>query len=555
MERMLCEATISWRDERPDARQRARPLAEPLRCLANPMMTIPEFLTAAPRHLFFTGKGGVGKTSLACASAVVLADKGRRVLLVSTDPASNLDAVLGAKLANQPTPVTGVGNLCAMNIDPEQAARDYRERTLAPYRGIAPPDKLKLLEERLSGACTIEVASFDEFALLLTDSDKTGEFDHVIFDTAPTGHTLRLLELPAAWTGFLESAPGEVSCLGPLSGLKTAHERYARAVAALADGKLTATVVVARPDRVALLEAARTSRELHGQSMDNQLLAINGVFHATDRSDPLATAFERRQARALAQIPEELAGLPRADVPLLGINIVGFDALRSLFARPQRADASPAGADRPAARRRIAGGPRRGARAVRARPRHGHGQGRGRQDDGRGRRGHRSLAKRGIAGAPHDDRSGPAHHGRRCSPRSPACGSATSIPKQEARRYRDACWIRRARDLSAEKLALFNEELKSPCYEEVAVFQAFSRIVIVVARKGFVVRRYGADRPYAAAARHRRRLPPPDDAAGRRGSAAHSHAAHAAAGSGTHEGSDRRLAGNDAGARSKRPTG
>ncbi len=304
------------------------------------MTGIPEFLTTAPRHLFFTGKGGVGKTSLACASAVLLADNGQRVLLVSTDPASNLDAVLGTELANSPTPITGVPNLQAMNIDAEQATRDYRERTVGPYRGVLPPHELMLLEERLSGACTVEVAAFDEFALLLSDPDRTEQFDHVIFDTAPTGHTLRLLELPAAWTGFLESAPGDVSCLGPLSGLKTQRERYARTVGALADPKLTAIMLVARPERVALMEAARTSAELRGQAMTNQLLVINGVFHATDRDDRLAAAFERRGAEALSQIPEDLARLPRTEIPLLGSNIVGLDALRSMFA-PRSEQMSP----------------------------------------------------------------------------------------------------------------------------------------------------------------------------------------------------------------------
>ena len=265
------------------------------------MISILEFLTTAPRHLFFTGKGGVGKTSLACASAVSFAERNKRVLLVSTDPASNLDTVLGTKLANSPTPVIGVPLLHAMNIQPEQAAREYRERIVGPYRKILPPQEdLALLEERLSGACTVEVASFDEFALLLTNPQNARAFDHVIFDTAPTGHTLRLLELPAAWTGFLENAPGEVFCLGPLSGLKTQRERYARTVRALSDPDVTTTVLVARPDRVALLEAARTSIELRGQGMQNQLLVINGIFHASDRHDLLLSPyFERRQMEAL----------------------------------------------------------------------------------------------------------------------------------------------------------------------------------------------------------------------------------------------------------------
>ncbi len=167
----------------------------------------PEFLGRAPRHLFFTGKGGVGKTSLACASAVLLGDAGRRVLIVSTDPASNLDAVLETQLGARPRAINGATGVEGMNINPEQAALDYRERTVAPYRGVLPEAEVALLHERLSGACTIEVAAFDEFALLLSDPDRTAAYDHIFFDTAPTGHTLRLLELPAAWTGFLERRP------------------------------------------------------------------------------------------------------------------------------------------------------------------------------------------------------------------------------------------------------------------------------------------------------------------------------------------------------------
>jgi arsenite-transporting ATPase len=267
---------------------------------------------------------------------------GRKVLIVSTDPASNLDAVLGTALTSRPTPVAGLPSLLGMNIDPEESARDYRERTVGPYRDVLPAHEIALLEERLSGACTVEVAAFDEFALLLGDSERTESFDHVIFDTAPTGHTLRLLELPAAWTGFLDRGMGDTSCLGPLSGLKAQRERYAQTVAALADPGRTVMVLVARPERGALVEAARTTGELRAQGMSNQHLVINGVFHAVGSADPLAVAFERRGQATLAVMPPALTELPRTEIALRPQNIVGLDALRRLFVSvdPSEAPAS-----------------------------------------------------------------------------------------------------------------------------------------------------------------------------------------------------------------------
>ena len=448
------------------------------------MINLPDFLAAAPRHLFFTGKGGVGKTSLACASALRLATGGRRVLLVSTDPASNLDAVLGTRLENKPTPVAGVPNLLAMNIDPDQAAREYRERTVEPYRGMLPAQEVKLLEERLSGTCTVEVAAFDEFALLLSDEEKTQQFDHVIFDTAPTGHTLRLLELPAAWTGFLETAPGDVSCLGPLSGLKTQHDRYARTVSALADPKLTAIVLVARPERVALMEAARTSAELRRQLMTNQLLVINGVFAAADRGDPLAAAFERRGAAALARMPEEIASLPRAEVPLHGANIVGLDALRSMLTpQPRATVGAPGPVTLPPGILRLAdlvgelGVSDHGLIMV---------MGKG----GVGKTTVAAAVATAIAqsGTPvHLTTTDPAQHiWETLQSDLPGLRVGYIDPKREVAHYRERMLATARSTLAAEKLALLEEELKSPCYEEVAVFQAFSRIV-TGARKELVV--------------------------------------------------------------------
>ena len=241
---------------------------------------MPALIDRPPRILFFTGKGGVGKTSAACATAIALADAGRRVLLVSTDPASNLDEVLGVALGASPTVVPGVPGLSALNIDPDEAARAYRERVVGPYRSVLPAAAVASIEEQLSGACTVEIAAFDEFSKQLGDADATREFDHVIFDTAPTGHTLRLLKLPAAWSTFIDRNVGGTSCLGPLSGLKAQHALYAASHAALRDRERTTLILVARPDTPSLTEAERTRSELHELGLQNVRLILNGVFHA-----------------------------------------------------------------------------------------------------------------------------------------------------------------------------------------------------------------------------------------------------------------------------------
>jgi arsenite/tail-anchored protein-transporting ATPase len=218
-------------------------------------MDQPEFLNRATRILFFTGKGGVGKTSLACSTAVALADRGKHVLLVSTDPASNLDEVLEMRLSGEPIEVPGTRGLHALNIDPEAAAHAYRDRVIGPFKGVLPKSALDSMSEQLSGACTVEIASFDEFTKLLGDETKTADYDHLIFDTAPTGHTLRLLKLPAAWTGFIEKNTTGNSCLGPLAGLRRQKEVYDASIKALSDSDTTMLVLVSRPEQSALAEA------------------------------------------------------------------------------------------------------------------------------------------------------------------------------------------------------------------------------------------------------------------------------------------------------------
>jgi arsenite-transporting ATPase len=229
----------------------------------------------ATRYLFFTGKGGVGKTSLSCSTAISLADQGKRVLLVSTDPASNLDDVLGLELGPEPQAIPGVPGLTAANLDPEAAAAAYREKVVGPYRGLLPEAAITSMEEQLSGACTVEIAAFNEFAGLLGNPEATAVFDHVIFDTAPTGHTLRLLSLPSAWEGFIQTNTTGTSCLGPLAGLQEQRALYQASVRALADGGLTTLLLVSRPDRASLTEAARASHELAELGLRNQQLLLN----------------------------------------------------------------------------------------------------------------------------------------------------------------------------------------------------------------------------------------------------------------------------------------
>ncbi|WP_051321415.1 arsenical pump-driving ATPase [Chrysiogenes arsenatis] len=290
-----------------------------------------EWLYNAPRNLFFTGKGGVGKTTTATATAIALAGNGADVLLVSTDPASNLDEVLGVHLTNAPCAIAAVPHLFAMNIDPEAAAAAYRERIVGPYRGILPEAALVSIEEQLSGACTVEIAAFDEFTKLIGNRELSGRFAHIVFDTAPTGHTLRLLELPAAWSDFLANNAGGTSCLGPLSGLGAQKELYQGTRAALADPAQTLVVVVARPEVATLDEAARAAAELAALDITHQMLVINGIFRCQHGSDAVARALSQRAAAALASVPAALRDLPRVELPLSSRPLLGIDALRGFF--------------------------------------------------------------------------------------------------------------------------------------------------------------------------------------------------------------------------------
>ena len=445
-----------------------------------------DILTQPTRHLFFTGKGGVGKTSLACATAISLADTGKRVLLVSTDPASNLDEVLGVQLGQTPSAIPGVPRLMAFNIDPEATARDYRERMVGPYRGILPKAAITSMDEQLSGSCTVEIATFDEFAKLLGDRQATQKFDHVIFDTAPTGHTLRLLTLPSAWSGFLANNPTGTSCLGPLAGLKAQQQLYQQTVRSLGDPALTTLVLVARADVAAFTEAARTSIELSALGVSNQHLIINGVFHATNPLDPVAQAMQRRGEQALAQLPTELASLPRTTVPLASFSVLGVQTLRALAAGQlcnatfsdraiNQGDELPPGT-LPEFIEEIAG---RGRGVV--------------LTMGKGGVGKTTvaaaiavaLADRGFA--VHLSTTDPAAHVAATLNGTPPILQVSRIdPQAEVAAYTAEVMATAGATLDEHGRALLEEDLRSPCTEEIAVFRAFAAAVDG-GRGGFVV--------------------------------------------------------------------
>ncbi len=443
------------------------------------------FLSQATRVLFFTGKGGVGKTSLSCATAIALARQGKSVLLVSTDPASNLDEVLGAALRSQPTGIPGVPGLFALNIDPEAAAKSYRERVVGPFRGVLPDSAINSMEEQLSGACTVEIAAFDEFTKLLGDPEATNQFDHIIFDTAPTGHTLRLLKLPAAWTGFIANNTTGTSCLGPLSGLQTQQAMYESSLRILADTSITTLVLVSRPELLALAEADRTRLELAELGLTNQLLALNAVFVASDKNDLAAQALEQRGKEALAGAPAGLTALPRIEVPLLPFAPMGVHNLSRVFDGEAQAETLPKVAEM--RRTRLAASLSTLVDEIEK-------MGRGVvMTMGKGGVGKTTVAAAIAVELAH--RGHPVH----LSTTDPAAHIAATVdgavpglstsridPVVETRRYTSEVIAKSAPQLDAQGLALLEEDLRSPCTEEVAVFRAFAQTV-ARGEHGFVV--------------------------------------------------------------------
>jgi arsenite-transporting ATPase len=438
-------------------------------------MATMKFLDQPPRFLFFTGKGGVGKTSIACATAIQLADSGRRVLLVSTDPASNVGQVFDVSIGNTITTIENVPGLSALEIDPQAAASAYRDRIVGPVRGVLPEAVVKSIEEQLSGACTTEIAAFDEFTALLTDPSLTADYEHIVFDTAPTGHTIRLLQLPGAWSGFLETGKGDASCLGPLAGLEKQRSQYKSAVDALADAQHTRLILVARAQQATLREVARTHEELAAIGLLQQYLVINGILpHSEATDDPLAATIQEREQAALAAIPTVLQALPRDQVMLKPFNMVGLHALRQLLTDiPSLTNVSidlPIELDEPSLSELID--------AIAA-DEHGLVMLMGKGGVGKTTLAAAiavELARRGLP--VHLTTSDPAAHLSETLNGTLDNLTVSRIdPHAETERYRQHILATKGTQLDAQGRALLEEDLRSPCTEEIAVFQAFSAII------------------------------------------------------------------------------
>lgn len=422
------------------------------------------------QYLFFTGKGGVGKTSTACAVATSLADSGNRVLLVSTDPASNLQDVFAMELHSKPTPITEVPGLSAANLDPIEAAAEYRESVIAPYRGILPDAAIANMEEQLSGSCTIEIAAFNAFANFITDETIQKSYDHIIFDTAPTGHTLRMLQLPSAWSNFINESTHGASCLGKLSGLEEKKAVYKTAVDTLADGSKTMLLLVTRPETAPLQEANRASYELRELGIQNQLLIVNGMLMQHD--DALSSELYRKQQAALADTPAELKKLAQYAVPLRAYPITGIANIRAMLTE-DRFEQQQAEIDRTKMHRlndlvdTLAAENKKVIFTM-----------------GKGGVGKTTiaaaialgLAKRGKK--VHLTTTDPAAHLKFVLSEQDGITMSHIDEAAELKKYQEEVLSKaRQNGLSGEDIAYIEEDLRSPCTQEIAVFRAFAEVV------------------------------------------------------------------------------
>lgn len=425
--------------------------------------------TPLTKYLFYTGKGGVGKTSVACATAVTLADSGKSVLLISTDPASNLQDVFGTELTGKGVPISEVPNLTVANLDPIQAAAEYRESVIAPYRGKLPDAVLNNMEEQLSGSCTVEIAAFNEFSNFITNESMQAEYDHIIFDTAPTGHTLRMLQLPSAWSNFISESTHGASCLGQLSGLESKKGMYKKAVETLADGKRTALILVSRPETTPLKEAERTSGELAELGVRNQILIVNGVLAGFD--DPISESLYHKQQKALMDIPEDLKRITAYSIPLRAYNITGMDNVRALLTQDSYAisDMKINATIIPQLKDVVDDLYASGKKVI--------------FTMGKGGVGKTTIAAAIALGLSakgkkvHLTTTDPAAHLKFVLDESSGITMSHIDEHAELKRYQEEVLSKARETMSDDDVAYIEEDLRSPCTQEIAVFRAFAENV------------------------------------------------------------------------------
>ena len=421
------------------------------------------------KYLFFTGKGGVGKTSTACAVAVNLADRGKKVLLISTDPASNLQDVFHRELDGKGVAIDGVPGIVVANLDPEEAAREYRESVVAPYRGKLPASVITNMEEQLSGSCTVEIAAFDQFSNFITNEETSKEYDYIIFDTAPTGHTLRMLQLPSAWSNFITDSTHGASCLGQLAGLGEKQSMYKAAVENLADGAKTTLILVSRPEETPLLEVERSSRELKELGILNQLLIINGVL--MEATDVLSQNILAKQQKAMENRPAALKGLETYILPLRSYNILGLENIRAFFQQDDFSYGERDGksVDLPGMDVLIEDIYNTGKKVIFTMGKGGVGKTTAAATIAL------ALAKRGKK--VHLTSTDPAADLEHIISENKNMTLHKIDEKQELSRYRDEV-LRKARETMSEAdVAYIEEDLRSPCTQEIAVFRAFAEVV------------------------------------------------------------------------------
>lgn len=424
---------------------------------------------ALTKYLFYTGKGGVGKTSTACATAVTLADRGKRVILISTDPASNLQDVFKTELTNKGVPIKGVANLVVVNLDPVQAAAEYRESVIAPYRGKLPDVVLNNMEEQLSGSCTVEIAAFNEFSNFITDEKLQKEYDHIIFDTAPTGHTLRMLQLPSAWSNFISESTHGASCLGQLSGLESKKEIYIKAVETLADVKQTTLILVSRPEKAPLKEAERASKELASIGVINQTLVINGVLDNYD--DKISESLYQKQQRALSEIPQVLQELKTYKIPLRAYNITGIENVRSFLISDNYVTCDETINTQTIFQLKdiIDNLDKTNKKVI--------------FTMGKGGVGKTTIAAAialGLAAKGkkvHLTTTDPAAHLKFIIDEKSGITMSHIYEKEELKKYQEEVLSKARETMSDEDIAYIEEDLRSPCTQEIAVFRAFADIV------------------------------------------------------------------------------